>query len=382
MASETSVALGVGVTLALFVLFAVALVFFGVYTNDSRTRSFEREREQRVELVRQRQRQEQEQWRERRLRDVVLLLIERGEALEGVSLAFQLPNRPEVSARRTLRSRRGVNSVRQNLEIELADEQENSRLDEEARRIARMPLHELLANGRPQNADAGPDVMQMLLDGQEIQRHTTSEDDSDFYLNDEDTTPASVTPFLSRQANEEARLGRGGGETAPPTPLQSAAPAPGQPQPQQGDGPASTNVAAGEREIDARTAAVLLQEQRLRESRELALLQELRREKRRKYRKTAEEVYGQGADYEHNPANDALLRIQVVNGGGTPGSPLWRFLTPLTSLRGNRSRRDKKSAFDGLSPQESTVYQRENTGLPKSPASGKKKNRSFEVAPF
>ncbi|CAG9579344.1 conserved hypothetical protein [Leishmania major strain Friedlin] len=381
MASEASVALGVGVTLALFVFFAVVLVFFGVFTNESRTRSFERERQQRVELVRQRRRQEQEQWRERRLREVVLLLIERGEALEGVSLAFQLPNRPEVSARRVLHSRRGVNSVRQNLEIQLADEQENNRLDEEARRIARMPLNELLANGRPQNADAGPDVMQMLLDGQEIQHHTTSEDDSDFYLNDEDTMPVSVMPFLSQQVNEEARHDRGGGGTAPPTPLQSSASAPGQPQPQQGDGAMSNNVAAEESEIDARTAAVLLQEQRLRDSREMALLQELRREKRRKHLRAAEEVYGEGADYEHNPANDALLRIQV-NSGGSPGSPLWRFLTPLTSLRTNRSRRDTKSAFDGLSPQESTVYQRENTVPQKTPASGKKKNRSFEVAPF
>ncbi|CBZ29230.1 conserved hypothetical protein [Leishmania mexicana MHOM/GT/2001/U1103] len=380
MSSETSVAIGVGVTLALFVFFAVALVCFGVCTNESRARSFYREREERVELARQRHRQEQEQWRERRLRDVVLLLIERGEALEGVSLAFQLPNRPEVSARRTLRSRRGVNSMRQNLEIELADEQENSRLDEEARRIARMPLDELLANGRPQGADPGPDVMQMLLDGQEIQHHTTSEDDSDFYLN-EDATSASVAPFLSRQANEEAQVRRGGSGTAPPTPLQNSAPAPGQQQ-QQGDGAMNGNATAEESEIDARTAAALLREQQLRESREMALLQELRREKRRKHRKTAEEVYGQGADYDHNPANDALLHIQITQGGGSPRSPLWRFLSPLTPFRGNRSRRSKKSAFEGLSPQESAVYQRENTLPPRTPASGRKKNRSFEVAPF
>ncbi|GET91172.1 hypothetical protein, conserved [Leishmania tarentolae] len=381
MTSEASIAIGVGVTLAFFALLVLFFIFVGVYANDSRTRDFDREREQRVEQVRQRHREEQAQWRERRLRDVILLLIERGEALEGVSLAFQLPHRPEVGARRMLSSRYNANLVRQNLEIQIADEQANSRLDEEAQMIAHRPLSALLRNGRPPDAEPGPDVMQILLDGQEIQHYTTSDDDSDFYMHEEDAPPANVTVFTSSQTNEETQLDRGSDRTASPTPLVSSALAPHQQQ-QQGDsdGAMSSNVSAEETNMSARTAAVLLQEQQLLETREMALLQELRREKRRKYRKTAEEVYGEGADYQRNPAQDTLGRTQVVCSGDSPQSPLWRFLSPITSFRGIRSLPANKSAFEGLSSPESTFYREENT-VSRSPISGRK-NRSREVAPF
>ncbi|KAG5495906.1 hypothetical protein JIQ42_02783 [Leishmania sp. Namibia] len=382
MRTQVPVALGVGITLGIFLGFAVILVILGVCVSDSNSRSYNRERERRVARARRRHQQEQEQWRERRLRDVVLLLIERGEAVEGVSLAFQLPNRPEVGARRMLRSRRGSGSERQNLEILLANEHEDSRLDEEALRISRRPLAELLANGRPADAEPGPDVMQMLLDGQEIQHHTTTEDDSDFYIDEDGGTATSATPFTNQPGDGEARIFRVGGgtsndESAPPTPPISLPPAR---QQQRSDGASSSNATAAESEIDARTAAVLLEEQRLRESREMALLSELRREKRRRHRKSADEIYGEGADYEHNPANDYCLHIKVVQNEATPNSPLWRLLTPF---RGNRARGGRKSAFEGLSPQESGIQQREDTAV-KGPsfADGTRKEHSQGGAPF
>ncbi|KAG5496999.1 hypothetical protein GH5_01517 [Leishmania sp. Ghana 2012 LV757] len=382
MRTQAPVALGVGITLGIFLGFAVILVILGVCVSDSNSRSYNRERERRVARARRRHQQEQEQWRERRLRDVVLLLIERGEAVEGVSLAFQLPNRPEVGARRMLRNRRGSGAERQNLEIQLANEHEDSRLDEEALRISRRPLAELLANGRPVDAEPGPDVMQMLLDGQEIQHHTTTEDDSDFYIDEDVGTATSATPFTNQPGDGEARIFRVGGgtsngESVPPTPPISLTPAR---QQQQGDGASSSNATAAESEIDARTAAVLLEEQRLRESREMALLNELRREKRRRHRKPADEIYGEGADYEHNPANDYFLRIKVVQNEATPNSPLWRLLTPF---RGNRSRGGRKSAFEGLSPQESGIQQREDTAVTGSSfADGTRKEHSHGGAPF
>ncbi|AIO00755.1 hypothetical protein LPMP_311650 [Leishmania panamensis] len=384
MASESSVAIGVGITLALFVLFAILLIIFGICTNDGSASNFSPDREARVAQARQRHQLEQEQWRERRLRDVVLLLIERGEAQEGVSLAFQLPNRPEVSARRALRNRRGPSSLRQNLAIELANEQENSRLDPEALMIAHRPLEELLANGRPADADPGPDVMQMLLDGQEIQQHTSSEDDSDFYPDEDEMRITSTTPFLSQQVNDEALLGRGGGRPsdsgrASPTPSPNLDPA--QQQQQQGDGATTSNAVGTDADIDARTAAMLLEEQRLRENREKALLIELGRERRRKHRKPAEDVYGEGADYEVNPANKRFLRIDASENFSFH-TPLMRFLSPLKSFRGSLSRTGRKSAFDGLSPQESYIQQREDTAMAKSFSSQKAKNYSFREPHF
>ncbi|KAG5471396.1 hypothetical protein LSCM1_01480 [Leishmania martiniquensis] len=384
MRSQTPVALGVGITLGIFLGFAVILVILGVCVNNDNARSYSRERERRVARARQRQQQEQAQWRERRLRDVVLLLIERGEAVEGVSLAFQLPNRPEVSARRTLRNRRGSGTERQNLEIQLANEQEDSRLDEEALRISRRPLEELLTNGRPMDADPGPDVMQMLLDGQEIQRHTTSEDDSDFYTEDDAVTPASVTPFGNQPRDGESRILRAGGgasnaESATLTPPLSLTPAR---QQEQGDGASSSNGTVADTETDARTAAILLEEQRLRESREMLLLAELRRAKRRRHRKSADEVYGEGADYEHNPANDYFLRIQTGPPEVTPKSPLWRLLSPLTPFRASRARQ-KRSAFEGISPQESGIHQREDASFSRpSFALGARRERTPGGPPF
>ncbi|KPI85745.1 hypothetical protein ABL78_5194 [Leptomonas seymouri] len=366
MASPSSVGAGVGVTLGILALIAIALFIVGLCTSGARTRDFHRERERRVERARERHRQEQEQWRERRLRDVVLLLIERGEAREGVPLAFQLPNRPEVPARRTLRSRRGRDTQRQEMEIELANADEDSRLDPEAQEIARKPLSELLANGRPEEAEQGPDVMQLLLDGQELQQHTSS-DDSDYILDDE--TSASMPPSLTQRTGYPSQL-----TSCPPTPLpQSQASPPfipgarstppaatsGMSQLPNGEGRSAESPDASE--IEARTAAALRMEQQRREAREAALVEELRRKRRRKRRKTAEQVYGEPSEYLHNSEN-ALLDRRDEEDNAAPQSPLWRFLSPLSPFRGNRSR-NRKSAFVDRVPEGSPTL----PGGPRSP---------------
>lgn len=359
MPPSLSVGLGVGVTLGVLVVIAIIIITVGLCTSGTRTRDFDRERERRVQRVRESHQREQEQWRERRLRDVVILLIERGEAQEGVSLAFQLPNRPEVPARRALRNRRGRTTQRQELEIELANEDENSRLDPEAQEIARKPLADLLANGRPEDAEPGPDVMQLLLDGQEVQRHSSSDDDSDYFLEDDAT--ASVTPSYSRP---------GGGPTSQPPSVPPTPPLRSQPSPQ-GPAASGTPPPAGEHppspdaaEIEARTLAALHAEQQRRDAREAALMEELRREKRRKRRKTAEEVYGEAADYMPNPANELLKRADAEE-EAAPQSPLWRFLSPLTPFRSARNR-SKKSAFADRVPDSSVIYQ-DGPGSPASP---------------
>jgi hypothetical protein len=354
MPTPTSIGVGVGVTLGILVLVAVTLITVGLCTSGARTRDFDRERERRVERVRERHQLEQEQWRERRLRDVVLLLIERGEAVEGVSLAFQLPNRPEVPARRPLRNRRGRNTQRQDLEIELANEDENSRLDPEAQEIARKPLSELLANGRPEEAEPGPDVMQLLLDGQELQQHTTSDDDSDYLLDDE--TSASVTPPYSQPVSMPPMPPLPTGPTPPPATSDGTQPRTNR----EGDPTPSPETA----DIEARTAAALRAEQQRREAREAAFMEELRRERRRKRRKTAEEVYGEPAEYAHNPENDFFARQEEEGNkkDESPGSPLWRFLSPLTPFR-----RSKKSAFADRVPEGSTLLQDGDPGSPGSP---------------
>lgn len=398
MPTSTSVGIGVGVTLGVLVVVALIIITVGLCTSSTRTREFDRERERRVERVRERHQQEQDQWRERRLRDVVLLLIERGEALEGVSLAFQLPNRPEVPARRTLRNRRGRTTQRQELEIELANEDENSRLDPEAQEIARKPLPELLANGRPEDAEPGPDVMQLLLDGQELQQHSSSDDDSDYLLEDEESP--SMTPSLSQPASVPPTPPLRSQPTPPslaarstPTPTSGAAAAgaaatttPGGTRPansaREGGGAESPDAA----EIEARTAAALQAEQQRREAREAALLQELRREKRRKRRKTADEVYGVGVEYMHNPENDFLDQPEEEEAAAGPQSPLWRFLSPLTPFRGSKSR-SKKSAFADRVPEGSTVFQ-DGPGSPGSPRKAAQspsspwKNKSSSRPPF
>lgn len=379
MPTPTSIGLGVGITLGVLVIVAAVLITVGICSSGSRTRDFTRERERRVERVRERHQQEQDQWRERRLRDVVLLLIERGEALEGVSLAFQLPNRPEVPARRALRNRRGRNTQRQDLEIELANEDENGRLDPEAQEIARKPLAELLASGRPEEAEPGPDVMQLLLDGQEVQHHTSSDDDSDYLIDEEAST--SLTPSYGLQNVSGSQS-----LSVPPSPPLRSQPAP----PNPGDRntpPAAAGTDAAD--MDARTAATLQAEQQRRDARETALIEELRREKRRKRRKTADEVYGEAADYVHNPDNDFLDRQakeEEEDANAAPQSPLWRFLSPLTPFRGNKSR-SRKSAFSDRVPEGSTILQ-DAPGSPgspgkaaKSPGSPFKRKSSFR-SPF
>lgn len=364
MPSPVSIGLGVGITLGVLVVLAIIIITVGLCTSGSRTRDFDRERARRVERVRESHQREQDQWRERRLRDVVILLIERGEAQEGVPLAFQIANRPEVPARRALRNRRGRTTQRQELEIELANEDENSRLDPQAQEIARKPLTELLANGRPEEAEAGPDVMQLLLDGQEVQHHTSSDDDDDYFL-EEDTDP-SVTPSFSQQGAEgDNRSGwRMNGAysqppSAPPTPPLRSQPTPQTVPPVDSQHSPSPDAA----EIEARTTAVLAAEQQRRDAREAALMEELRREKRRRRRKTADEVYGEAADYAHNPANDLIGKSEEEE--EAPQSPLWRFLSPLTPFRGNRSK-SKRSAFADRVPDGSGAMQ-DGPGSPGSP---------------
>ena len=368
MTNPTSVGVGVGVTLGVLLLIAVILITVGLCTSGARTRDFDRERERRVQRVRERHQLEQEQWRERRLRDVVLLLIERGEAVEGVSLAFQLPNRPEVPARRALRNRRGRNTERQELEIELANEDENNRLDPEAQEIARKPLAELLADGRPVDANPGPDVMQLLLDGQELQQHTSSDDDSD-YLLDEDTT--SVTPSYSLPPSMPPTPPPPQSQSTPPNPAARTTPPVAASASTPGGGTERLDAA----EIEARTAAALQAEQRRRDAREAALMEELRREKRRKRRKTAEEVYGEPGDYFHNPENDYLDRADEELENDAPHSPLWRFLSPLTPFRGKG--RSKKSAFADRVPEGSSTFQ-DAPGSPRSPS----KSAKTPASPF
>lgn len=365
-----SVGLGLGITLGVIAVAAICIIIIGICTSKRRLIDFQGERQRRIDRLRQQHQREQAQWRERRLRDVVLLLIDRGEAEEGVPLAFQLPNKPEVSARRALRSRRGYSQSRQQIEMELATQEENSRLDPESLAIALKPLEELLASGRPTEAEAGPDVMQLLLDGQEVREHSSDEDeDEDDFITMEDCESASrgMTPTAgSMRSGQPPGLSETSQQTTPP--LSGRAYNTQQPPVQLSPSreatlspPSSGNHVSGrEIDVEALTAQSLQEDQRRRDAREAALLHELQRERRRRRRKTAEEVYGEPVPYEPNPGNDIFAEVPpLIIDEEAPQSPLWKFLSPLTPFRSRRSTRAGSampSAFEGQSPNQSSMF--------------------------
>ncbi|KAG5497635.1 hypothetical protein JKF63_03900 [Porcisia hertigi] len=348
MASPLTAIIGVSIVLGIFGLLVLTLVLTSFCADNERSRTESRETRQRVEQMRRRHQQEQRQWRQRRFRDVALLLIERGEALEGVPVAFQLPNQPEVSARRNLRRRRSNGIRLRESEMQLEDGADSGLGDAEALRISRLTLEELLADGRPRDADPGPDVMQMLLDGHEIRRHPTSEDDdSDHHLDGDEATTVNAARLLNQQDNGTGR-----------------------------NAPTAVNTGIGH----AVTAPLNNQQPPV--TREITVLHELHREKRRKYRKPAEEVYGEGAEYVQNPANDSFRQVDKGPESPTTPSRLWRLISPFTSFILNRSFADNKSAFEVVSRQESRVPQGNDVNTLRSPFETARGDRPSRGAPF
>lgn len=335
--SAANIGIGIGVALGIIVFLGIVFVLVGFSTSKSRQRDLEEEMERRRELLRERHMMEQQQWRQRRLRDVVLILIERGEASEGIPLAFQMPNHAEVGARRQLRARRNTDEEQQRLQDQMRAESEAFHgIDDEMRRVMNMPLDQLLADGRPADAEPAPDVMQLLLDGQEVRAASSDEDGGDdaSYVTDSDAPDEQ--PQQSQQQwrpGGDERSGPLGAGAGPGTA------GGGESSDSTGNETPSSNV------LSARDEAALrkLHEARTRTNRR---------------RKTAEEVYGPGIPYLRNPNNELFHELAAdvgkspmlaKNWSGTPSKK--SFFSPLTPFR-----KKKKSAFTGLSPQPTSAY--------------------------
>lgn len=308
----------------------------------------EDELDRRRGLLREGHVQEQRQWRERRLRQVVLLLIERGEVEEGVPLAFKLPNHAEVLAKRKLMNVSDTQRAR--LEEMAADE--DPRLDAAARVITMQTLRELLANGRPADAEPGPDVMQLLLDGQEVRLHQLRDEDEndDEFIVDPNAAAVPPAPPLRREA---ARSGS-------PSASRSGSGA----FPLNGGG--SDDIANANSSItsninpsddqDSFSPADAEEQRRL--EHEDALIKELRHDRdHTRRRKTAEELYGPEETYTSNPRNVSIdvekataVTPHITRETSTTG--IGRFLSPLTPWRGKKRQQQQKSAFDDREPEE------------------------------
>lgn len=357
-----AVAVGVGVTIGALAVIAVILVIIGICTSSRRMQDLESEMERRRQQLNERHQQEQEQWRNRRLRDVVRLLIDRGVAEEGIPLAFQMPNHREVCARRELRHAR--RTERQRLEDELANnESEPPVLDVQGRNVARMSLDELLAEGRPAEAEPGPDVMQLLLDGQELHQDSDEEAESSSSFETETNespqtplppVPSSAATYSPPENNPPDSRPNDESPRAPEPATTSGAPPSGtSPSPPPAAGGSSVSPHAEE---DSAT-----RERRRQEEREAAIIREIKAEQRRRKRprKTPEEVYGDGFEYVPNPNNEAFGYAQDFNGSFSqnqqqqPMSPLRRFFsTPLTPFK---KRGGRTSAFEGRTPTSTTA---------------------------
>lgn len=344
-----SVIVGLSIILGVLCILAIILVFIGLYTSRARTNDLEAEMNRRLESLRERHMLEQRQWRERRLRQVVLLLIERGEAEEGIPMAFQISGHAEVLARRRVHT---LHPDQRSLMHERIDEELFSGITDTQhvramKRILCKTLEELLDAGRPEEAEAAPDVMQMLLDGQEgMTRLLTSSDDEDssnFETEDgsdpvtSDLTPVATNPGASAhsmllnpltehttvrsvqpQGNSEAQQSPGSAARAAVTPSESVTPRYDQLDPR------------GRQRADR-------------------LIRRLRNERdTRRKRRPAEELYGFGIPYIPNPSNAALLLKENQSPllGDTHRQPSMfeRFLSPLTPFR---SRRRFRSATGG-----------------------------------
>lgn len=105
--------------------------------------------------------EEQDMWRRLRLRQVVVLLLNKKLVQEGIPVAFRLSSsRKEVHARRNFL--RGSPSEIQRVREEASRDLDAS-MDKEVRRVLSTPLPELLRHGRPPDALQGPDLLQLLL---------------------------------------------------------------------------------------------------------------------------------------------------------------------------------------------------------------------------
>lgn len=182
--------------MALFAIFVLGYVLFLVYR---RREAVQQALQRRRDRLVTEQQQEQEAWRRQRLRQVVVLLLDKGIVKEGIPIGFQLPGgHREVHARRDL-SR--LHRHRSDRNRETLTREMDETLDPHIRTVLQTPLHMLLEAGRPPDALDGPDVLQLLLlDREEFtqqSRFVSSADDDS-----EDSDP----------------LFREGGETAQPTP--------------------------------------------------------------------------------------------------------------------------------------------------------------------
>lgn len=338
MVAGNSLGIGMGITLGVLILISIALLTIGVLTARRRQEDQLQEMERRRTFVLQQHQQEQQQWRERRLRQVVLVLVDRGEVEEGVPLAFQLPNHSEVLARRKLRNARFSQRAR----LEEMLEEQDPRLDEQSRAITRMTLDELLANGRPPDADPGPDILQLLLDGQEVrpeQSEEETENEDEFVDMTPQATPQPQDLTQSENLPSERRA------------------------PYDNSG-SSRNGVSRQDSTESFTPPGNRDVRSLR--REEAIIKELRaRSSTTRRRKTAEELYGPGIAYIQNPNNSALdksmetaARRDLSSSTHQPdqGSTFTRFLSPLTPWRVKNKRKDSSvSAFEDRVPPTSEI---------------------------
>ncbi|EPY36058.1 hypothetical protein STCU_00776 [Strigomonas culicis] len=230
----------------------------------------ERELARRREALIERNRLEQAQWRERRLRDVVIVLVERGEATEGVPLAFQLHDKSEVAARRRVRNVERLSpEARREMELTnaAAAEADRRRYDAAALAVMRRPLRELLADGRPTECLPAPDIMQLLLQGHEV---TVSDIEDDVSTTSEREEPGASSP-AHEWSPEEADT------TADGTPAPAGA---------------ATNVPeTPRRQMRHRKASAIIRGLHYAQHRQ------------QHHRRTAEEVYGAGVVYTPNVCN-------------------------------------------------------------------------------
>ncbi|EPY34704.1 hypothetical protein STCU_01398 [Strigomonas culicis] len=342
--------MGVGIALGCLLLISSILVILGICVSKSREGDVERELARRREELLARNRREQAQWRERRLRDVVIVLVERGEATEGVPLAFQVQDRDEVSARRQLhRSRDSDNPHDRNFDVALAAvlEEENRRYDADALKTIRAPLRELLAEGRPTECLPAPDIMQLLLQGHEVSLSDMEGDNDD----DSEMTTATDTDDPRFAAHDIV--------------VSSAPLMAGTPPPLDGPGaqPAADSDAVGSstavpiQDLGPESPTTRLRRER-RDKKQEAIIRELHHEQlRQKYRRrTAEEVYGVGCAYTSNPDNwfcqDELIGSPLKPRSAHRRSTIGLFvdlLSPLSPFKGKR-RQNSVSAFEGRSP--------------------------------
>ncbi|CAD2213785.1 hypothetical protein AGDE_01211 [Angomonas deanei] len=323
MVSGTSLGIGLGVALGVVALIAIVLVLVGICTSSRRTNDLEMELQRRRETLRERQRAEQQQWRQRRLRDVVLVLVERGEAIEGLSLAFQLPGpgRTEVSARRQLRNAKSMSAITAS----------DALYDEEIRKVLAMPLDKLLENGRPPDCEEAPDIMNLLLQGKEVE--VASSSDSDEYTTETDEEDDSA-PLPNSN----------GGEHSDP----SVRP----------ETPATFVDKTEEAEDESDLTSAERARRRVQREKEELIIRELHAEQknRKRRRRTAEEVYGPSAAYTYNAENDIYnddmvgSPVLVLDASINPNKESSSKFSIMSPFKSKKNRGNSKSAFDGKTP--------------------------------